>query len=626
MTRPFSVTKNPTIRASSSQEEDTKPSQKVDLNPDVKLAKVEVGKEKAIHQTVGRSQKRKNEALDPICKHSSKKDSENDEQLMNILQDGMKDLNVASSIGQNDDHRHQKSKRPKARVALVPRSAPKQGSSNLNFGLEVDEFLKAVARVTLGGSSLSANSGVSLRGVEKSNRKRSNSSKLEGKRSKEQRSTAKVKKENEKPSQLDSIISSGSTSVSTFETYTPSKRIKSSSVEKTEMRKERDGLEKRQSEKSNSEGTSGKLKASVKAQILQKASTIQTSRKRANSSKTTERNLKIQASKRSRSATSRKRSTSASHMCYMQAMGINHYAICNRPSSSEEKPSVPVNFCEHKGKKKRIAQVFLCSECASVVERGGVFKAFNACLLRQTSPKKLFDGKREPSTTNAVTYIPPYKCGETANIHTSGESALKRKRGSQVANEKEQTMRKPRHSRSKSVQMQWELLPTKNMELKGCLVRVNQEDSLRARGWETWLLHPDAQTVKKPGDDIVPFLEGVYLSLDKTNRKREASKVTRNRRNLTKKMHFKIDTLTMEVSLSEKDLGITEESYVNIYGNESLIQQLREECCKHCKRGYRRSGTRPEHIVIVAVDRGEEGKVMVHYQNLLPEFKADAEP
>jgi len=154
---------------------------------------------------------------------------------------------------------------------------------------------------------------------------------------------------------------------------------------------------------------------------------------------------------------------------------------------------------------------------------------------------------------------------------------------------------------------------------------------LQVRGWETWVLHPDfggeggkiESKIKHPGSEIVPLVEGMCLSLDKSNRKRKASKVTRNRRNLTKNMAHKIDTLTMELVIPKGLIDIKEHDLESLRRSKDLLGKIRDCCCKS-ERHFRRGETQAEHMLILAIEKVEEG-VLVHYQNLLPIFHPSAE-
>jgi len=274
--------------------------------------------------------------------------------------------------------------------------------------------------------------------------------------------------------------------------------------------------------------------------------------------------------KRTRSARSlsagkkRKKSTTLENKhCYMQIMGINHYKLGGPDASRTRNPILSSKKCLHAGKHKRVAQVVLCEECATVVEKGGVFLAYNVCLrgalskpkgpaLKTTGLDSQPDLKKTSKTLANVTK--EHNAEELTNPAMLGKMAADLPQD--VGEDYSQVNELSYKSMSKSRSVKWEHLeknPGKTTPaILGCFVRVNQADSLRARGWETWLLHPDCAglPLKDLGKNSVrPVLEGMCLSLDKTNRKREASKVTRNRRNFAKKMEYKIDTLTSELTL-----------------------------------------------------------------------------
>eukprot|EP00954_Amorphochlora_amoebiformis_P026234 1378017-Amorphochlora_amoeboformis.AAC.2 len=59
--------------------------------------------------------------------------------------------------------------------------------------------------------------------------------------------------------------------------------------------------------------------------------------------------------------------------------------------------------------------------------------------------------------------------------------------------------------------------------------------------------------------------------------------------------------------------------------DKSLMDKLRTFCSQRECRA-RRAGTLPEHILILAIEKGEKGKVVIHFQNLLPEFKPPPQP
>ncbi|GAB5356909.1 hypothetical protein AAMO2058_000328800 [Amorphochlora amoebiformis] len=341
-----------------------------------------------------------------------------------------------------------------------------------------------------------------------------------------------------------------------------------------------------------------------------------------------ERKRKSQSSKRSRSASaggSRRKRNNDNRKCYIEMMGINHY----QHSGSSDSFGKATKLL-HLGKRKRVAQVLLCSECSTVVKKGGVFKAFNACLRRSTKNRRVDD---KTQTTMKCTDKPVLSAvGGLEDTKTQGstqsvDSAAATPK-SVAENVKSTAAKKPSTSTGP---VQWEIISggDRSKSVVGCRVRVNQEDSLRSRGWETWIMHPDStplQFSKLSQDDILPLLEGMCLSLDKTNRKREASKVTRNRRNLTKTMDHKIDTLTMEwVAPEEQFGGITPETYEHMRIDKSLMDKLRTFCSQRECRA-RRAGTLPEHILILAIEKGEKGKVVIHFQNLLPEFKPPPQP
>ena len=317
---------------------------------------------------------------------------------------------------------------------------------------------------------------------------------------------------------------------------------------------------------------------------------------------------------------SRRKDSGVRKRCYMEYMGIDHY--CQPKDTQSSSTAVATErVSDHSGKRKRLAQVFLCAQCASVVERGGVFKTFNVCLRR--SKRKAPQASTLPVASDPKP-TPAKRMGANAPGRSVNWENLLPSSGAQCAKDNAAVP-------GRAVEPD----EAKTKALIGCRVRVNQEDSLRANGWETWLVHPESENsmpanaaVKRSdaekgggGDNglIIPVLEGMCLSLDKTNRKAEASKVTRNRRNLTKRMLHKIDTLTIELRIHESEFKDVNSALYGPKPAPEALEKLRELCCKKEQRN-RRPNTLPSHVLILAVERAEGGTAIVHYQNLLPEF------